>query len=178
MIITDKQEIAEKIKILRTHGSKNKYLHLVEGRNSRLDEIQAGILRVKLKYLDRWNDQRRKKAEIYSGLFLKNGLAEKIAIPKILEQTKPVFNLYVVRAKRRDKLFNFLKAKQIFAEIHYPQPLHLQEVYAGVGHRLGDFPNAELAAQEVISLPAYPEITEEEINLVVEAIKDFYKQNS
>ena len=174
MVVTNDEQIAEKIRMLRVHGSKNKYLHLLEGRNSRLDEIQAGILRVKLKYLNRWNEQRKEKAQGYSEFFLKSGLTNNIVIPKIIEQAKSVFNLYVIRTKQRDELFNFLKAKDIFTAIHYPLPLHLQEVYAELGHKLGDFPNAELAAREVISLPLYPEITLEQINSVVEAIKDFF----
>ena len=178
MVAGDNEQIAEKIRMLRVHGSKNKYFHLVEGRNSRLDEIQAGILRVKLKYLNGWNEQRREKAKIYSELFLKNGLADRVTIPKIVEHTKHVFHLCVVRIKQRDKFLDFLKSKNIFAAVHYPVPLHLQEVYAELGHQLGDFPNAELVAGEVISLPLYPEITQDQISLVVETIKDFFTNNS
>ena len=178
MIVTNNQEISEKIRMLRVHGSKNKYFHLVQGRNSRLDEIQAGILRVKLKYLNKWNEQRRKKAKIYNELIAKSNLAGKVIAPKTVEQTKAVFHLYIARVKHRDELLNYLKSKEIFAAVHYPVPLHLQEVYKEAGYKSGDFPNAELAAREVISLPLYPDITEEQINLVVETIKDFYKQKS
>lgn len=173
MVVTNNEQITEKIRMLRVHGSKNKYFHLLEGRNSRLDEIQAGILRVKLNYLNSWNEQRRQKAKIYSELFRKNGLAEKVIISKILEYTSAVFHLYVVRVKQRDKLLDFLKSENIFAAVHYPVPLHLQEVYKQTGYKSGDFPNAELAAQEVISLPLYPEITQDELNSVVEKTKDF-----
>ena len=176
MVLTNDEQIAEKIKMLRVHGSKNKYCHLLEGRNSRLDEIQAGILRVKLKYLNGWNEQRREKAKIYSELFHQGGLADKLTLAKTVEETKAVFHLYVARTKLRDELLNFLKSKDIFAAVHYPVPLHLQEVYKEGGQKLGDFPDAELAANEVISLPLYPEITQDQINSVVEAIKEFYNQ--
>jgi len=171
--VTNDIKIAEKIKILRVHGSKNKYFHLIKGRNSRLDEIQAGILRVKLKYLNSWNEQRKERARFYDELFLKNRLVNKITLPKIIKDVKHVFHLYVIRIKQRDKLFDFLKSKKIFAGIHYPLPLHLQRVYTELKFKKGDFPNAELAAKEVISLPLYPEVTLKEINSVVEAIKDF-----
>jgi len=178
MVTTDNEQIAEKIRLLRVHGSKNKYFHLFEGRNSRLDEIQAGILRIKLKYLDKWNEQRKEKARIYNELFRKNGLAGKVITPKIEDELiKNVFNLYVVRVKQRDELLQFLKSKSIFAAVHYPQPLHFQEVYSRLGHQPGDFPNAELAAKEVISLPLYPELTLNQINSVAGAIRDFFTGN-
>ena len=176
MTVTDNEQVAEKIRMLRMHGSKNKYFHLVEGRNSRLDEIQAGILRVKLQYLNKWNEQRKEKAKIYNELIDKSNLAAKVITPKTVEKTSPVFHLYVVRAKQRDQLLNFLKSKNIFAAVHYPVPLHLQEVYKGAKHKLGDFPNTELAACEVISLPLYPELSAEEISYIVSCISKFYNQ--
>jgi dTDP-4-amino-4,6-dideoxygalactose transaminase len=177
MIVTSDRQVAEKIKMLRVHGSNNKYFYLLKGRNSRLDEIQAGILRVKLKYLNLWNELRRKKAEIYNKLFLKSSLTNEIILPKTSEYIKHTFHLYITRVKQRDKLINFLKSKNIFAGIHYPLPLHLQKVYKELGYKSGDFPNAELAAREVISLPLYPEIVLEQINSVVETIKEFFEDN-
>lgn len=173
MVITNSEEIAEKIRMLRVHGSKDKYFHLMEGRNSRLDEIQAGILRVKLKYLDSWTEQRIEKAKIYNELFMKNDLAGRITVPRADEDAKHVFHLYVIRTKQRDELVDFLRSNNICAAVHYPKVLHLQQVYAGLEHKLGDFPNAELAAREVISLPLYPEITQEQISFVTETVKDF-----
>lgn len=174
MVVTSDKQINEKLRMLRVHGSKDKYFHLLKGRNSRLDEIQAGILRVKLKYLNKWNEQRQEKARIYDEAFIIQGLGNKITIPKIGENVKHVFNLYVVRVKQRDKLFAFLKSKGIFCGIHYPLPLYLQEVYKEAGYESGDFSNSELAAKEVISLPFYPEISLEQINSVIKAIKDFF----
>lgn len=176
MVVTNNEEVAGKIKMLRVHGSKNKYFHLLQGCNSRLDEIQAGISRVKLRYLNGWNEKRKELAGIYNELFQKNNLADKIIIPRQVAQTNHVFHLYVVRVKERDRLLDFLKSKKIFAGIHYPLPLHLQEVYKEMGQGLGDFPNAELAAKEVISLPLYPELSKDEISCVISCIKEFFNQ--
>ncbi|MFH1045730.1 MAG: DegT/DnrJ/EryC1/StrS family aminotransferase [Candidatus Omnitrophota bacterium] len=174
MVVTNNEKINEQVRMLRVHGSKNKYFHQVEGRNSRLDEIQAGILRIKLNHLNAWNEQRRKNARIYTEAFKAAGLTDKMAVPQEVEGSTHVFHLYVVRVPRRDQLLEFLKSQSIFAAIHYPVPLHLQEVYRGQGHKEGSFPISEKAAREIISLPFYPELTKEEILTVVQAIKEFY----
>lgn len=178
MVVTNDKQVAQKIKMLRVHGSDNKYFHSFPGRNSRLDEMQAGILRIKLKYLVQWNEQRQKKAAAYDRLFRENDLTIKVTIPEVMPQVKHVFNLYVVRAGQRDKLLEFLRSREIFADVHYPLALHQQEVYRDLGYQTGDFPQAELAAREVVSLPFYPEITDEQIELVVWTIKEFYRKGS
>ncbi|MBN3038335.1 MAG: DegT/DnrJ/EryC1/StrS family aminotransferase [Candidatus Omnitrophica bacterium] len=178
MCTTEKEELAEKLRMLRVHGSKNKYQHITEGRNSRLDEIQAGILRIKLQHLNQWNQQRREKARLYTKMFKESGLADKVILPVETKDVKHVFNLYVIRVRHRDELLGFLKSKEIFAAVHYPIPLHLQEVYKQAGHKIGDFPNAELTAREIISLPFFPEISEEQISAVVESIKEFLESNN
>ena len=175
MITTNNEEMVKKILMLRVHGSRDKYFHIIKGRNSRLDEIQASILRVKLKYLGKWNEERFQKSEVYNRFFKESGLLEeKVVLPVVSDNIKHVFNLYVIRAKKRDELFEFLKSKKISTGIHYPLPLHLQEVYKTRGYKRGDFPNSELVAGEVISLPFYPEITEEDIKTVVDTVREFY----
>jgi len=148
----------------------------MKGRNSRLDEIQAAILRVKLKHITRWNESRHQKAAIYNEFFLKSGLRDKINIPEIDEQVKHVFHLYVIRAKQRDELFNFLMSKEISTGVHYPLPLHLQEVYKDRGYAPGDFPNAELVSKKVMSLPIYPELSKDNISYIVSSIGEFYSR--
>ena len=174
MIVTNNQEVSDKARILRVHGSKDKYFHILKGRNSRLDEIQALVLRIKLKYLAKWNEVRRQRAGEYTELFTKNALTEKIKVPKTTIEEKHVFGLYTVRTKERKALIGFLKSKNISTAVHYPLPLHLQEVYKEIGYKAGDFPNAEAASKEVMSLPLYPEMSTDEVYSVVRAIKEFY----
>ncbi|MDD4910460.1 MAG: DegT/DnrJ/EryC1/StrS family aminotransferase [Candidatus Omnitrophica bacterium] len=171
--VTDNQDIADRLRVLRVHGCRERYYCVTRGRNSRLDELQAAILRVKLRYLNKWNEQRIEKAEVYNELFKKSGLSEELAIPGTIREGRHVFHLYVIRLKQRDELLKFLKAKDIIGAVHYPLPLHLQEIYKELSYKKGDLPNAELAAEEVISLPLYPEITKEEITAVAEAVKEF-----
>lgn len=176
MIVTNNSQIDEKVRTLRVHGSRERYFHSIRGRNSRLDEIQAAILKVKLKHITRWNESRYQKAACYNEFFLKSGLCDKISIPEIDKQVKHVFHLYVVRAKQRDELFNFLMSKEISTGVHYPLPLHLQEVYKDRGYAKGDFPNAELVSKKVISLPLYPELSKDHISYIVSSICEFYNQ--
>ncbi|MEK6715181.1 MAG: DegT/DnrJ/EryC1/StrS family aminotransferase [Candidatus Omnitrophota bacterium] len=176
--VTSNKELADKMRILRVHGAVDKYHHSFKGRNSRLDELQAAILRVKLKYLDKWNEARRKNAAIYNKLFLKTGLEKKLVLPKELPDCKHTYHVYAVRSKKRDKLQEFLKTQGVATLMHYPIPIHIEEVYKYLGYKKGDFPNAELVASTIISLPMYPELKEEEIEYVVEAIKRFYNSIS
>jgi dTDP-4-amino-4,6-dideoxygalactose transaminase len=178
MVVTKSGEVAENVLMLRAHGSKQKYIHLREGRNSRLDEIQAGVLRIKLKYLDAWNEQRRQRARMYGELFSKSGLKNNIIIPKTADDVTHAFALYTVRARKRDALRAFLQSKDIATAVHYPMPLHLQDAYKALGYKKGDFPHAESVARQVISLPLYPEMTKEEIEKVAEAIEEFYKEDT
>ncbi|MFH1671316.1 MAG: DegT/DnrJ/EryC1/StrS family aminotransferase [Candidatus Portnoybacteria bacterium] len=171
MVTTNSEEIYGKIRILRNHGEKQKYFHETKGFNSRLDNLQAAVLRVKLKYLDEWNKTRNKWAQLYTSLLEGTSLIT----PRIEPQLCHVFHLYVVRSKKRDKLLNFLKEREIYAGIHYPIPIHLLPAFKNLGYKEGDFPIAERYAREIISLPMFPELTEEKINYIVEIIKEFEK---
>jgi len=170
MVVTDGNKIAQKIKMLRDHGQMKKYEHLVEGYNSRLDEIQAAILRVKLKRLDEQNKLRRKNASIYNQLLED---VDEVVTPFEAEYGKHVYHLYVIRTDRRDELQEYLKSKGIGTGLHYPMPLHLQKAYEYLGYKEGDFPVAEECAKQILSLPMFPELTQEEIEKVVSEIKTF-----
>jgi dTDP-4-amino-4,6-dideoxygalactose transaminase len=199
-VTTNSPEIAAHMRRLRNHGSPQRYVHEEFGWNCRLDAIQAAILRVKLKYVDGWNEARRQRAASYDRLFRESGLASSqsainnqqsaisdlaipypaapddlpIHLPHTAAPAHHVFHQYVVRAFRRDELREFLAARQIGTEIYYPIPLHLQPCFVYLGYREGDFPEAERAAKEVLALPMFPELTEDEQRRVVESIADFY----
>jgi dTDP-4-amino-4,6-dideoxygalactose transaminase len=172
MIITSDAKIAEKAEIYRNHGGKDKYFVVVHGFNSRLDSLQAAILRVKLNYLDEWTAKRRQKAGLYYKLL--NG-TKGIHVPGVVPENYHVFNYYTIRATERDKLQKHLNSQGIATAIYYPMPLHLQEVYKPLGHKAGDFPVSEHAAKEVLSLPMYPELEDEHIEYIAGQIKLFYK---
>ena len=181
MVTTSNMEMAEHMRRLRNHGSSRRYHHEEFGWNARMDAIQAAILRVKLPHLAKWNQQRRDHAATYDRLFAEAGLMSSIASEKTpmqpLETSKQgdhVFHQYVIRAQRRDELREFLAQKNIGAEVYYPVPLHLQPCFAYLGYREGDLPVAEGAANEVLALPMFPELTEDEQEYVVMCIADFY----
>jgi dTDP-4-amino-4,6-dideoxygalactose transaminase len=174
MVVTDGNKIAQKIKMLRDHGQMKKYEHLVEGYNSRLDEIQAAILRVKLKRLDERNKLRRKNASIYDEL-LKD--VDGVITPFEAEYAKHVYHLYVIRTEKRDELQEYLKSEGIGTGLHYPIPLHLQKAYEYLGYKEGDFPVAEKCAKQILSLPMFPELTREQIEKVVSEIKTFFARH-
>ena len=171
-IVTNDGNLAEKIKILRNHGQKQKYFHEIKGFNSRLDNLQAAILRIKLRYLDEWNKARNKWAQLYTEL-LKGSSA---ITPAVESWAYHVFHLYVIRHQKRDELLNFLKEKGIFAGIHYPIPIHLLPAFKDLGYKNGDFPIAEKYAEEILSLPMFPELTEENVRYIVNAIEEFEKK--
>jgi hypothetical protein len=171
MIVTNDDELAEKISLLRVHGSFKKYMHSMVGYNSRLDELQAAVLRVKLKYIDAWNDARRKKARLYSEL-LKD---TPVAVPGEEKNGRHVYHLFTLRAPKRDELSAYLKEKGIPTGIYYPLPLHLQEVYKNLGYKEGDLPAAETLCKENISLPLYPELPEEHMEYIALQIHKFYE---
>ncbi len=175
MVVTRDHELAEKIRILRIHGAQPKYYHRVIGINSRLDALQAAILRVKLKYLEHWTDERRINARRYRVLFSQSGLIPScIGLPEVKTGYFHIFNQFVIRAKRRDALRQHLERKGIGNEIYYPVPLHLQECYRSLGYHPGDLPQSEKAARETVALPIYPEITLRQQEKVVQAIQGFY----
>jgi len=166
MVLTNNDEISEKVKLLRNYGQKKKYYHLINGFNSRLDELQAAILRVKLKKLEEWNDKRRKNAKIYNELLKKTG----VTLPVEKMCVKHVYHQYVIRIKNRDKLQSWLKSKGVMTDIHYPIPIHLQKVYAPLEIKKGSLQIVEKFIKEIISLPIYPELKEEQIEKIIQLI--------
>lgn len=192
MVITNDRALSDKIKMLRIHGQADRYRHEVEGRNSRLDELQAAILRVKLRYLDGWNDSRRKNAALYCRLFENLNKTGKLTIPVEKKDRKHVYNIYSVKIgerdnpaeagrsaalrrvpSQRDKLRESLTVNGIATAVYYPMPLHLQPVYRRFGWKEGDFPLSEKACEEALALPVFPELKEEEIIFIAQRVIDF-----
>lgn len=176
MIVTKDSKIAKKIKLLRVHGAKTKYCHDVLGFNSRLDELQASILNLKFKYIELWTQRRRELALLYNNLFQEHirtdGLS--IKLPQEPDYAYHVYHQYTIQTKQRDKLQNYLKSYGIASTIYYPIPLHLQKVYSSLDYHQGDFPVSEDACNEVLSLPMFPELTNEEVEIIVNAITSFF----
>jgi dTDP-4-amino-4,6-dideoxygalactose transaminase len=166
--------LAERMSVLRVHGGKPKYYHALIGGNFRIDELQAAVLRVKLKYLDDWTRGRQRNAAYYDEKFARAGLTPRLRTPHKVARGRHIYNQYVVRAERRDELRAFLTERQIGTEIYYPVPLHLQECFAYLGYAPGDFVHAERAATETLALPIYPELSSEQLEAVVAAIAEFY----
>lgn len=171
-ITTDDEIVAEKVRMLRNYGSKEKYHHEMVGYNMRLDELQAAFLSVKLKYLESWTTERQRLAVLYN-----KGFADipEVITPQKAEKADHVYHLYVIRVSDRDSLQQYLKANGISTLIHYPIPLHLQKAYSGLKYRVGDFPVTEEIARTVLSLPLWPGMSEANVKAVVNAIRDFYK---
>ncbi len=172
MVVTNSAELAARIRSLRNHGQAGKYLSSEPGWNSRLDEIQAAILRVKLRHLSNWQRARQSHAAEYHRLLS--------ALPGVMPPLAPegfehVYHQYTIRVEKRDALQRYLADRKIESTVYYPYPLHLQPLYSPLGHQAGDFPHAERAAQEVLSLPMYPELRNEQIARVVEAVAEFLK---
>ena len=176
IMTTDDQGLAESLSMLRVHGSRVRYLHEAVGINSRLDALQAAILHVKLKYLDQWNEGRRRNADRYQRLFTQANLLDRVTLPPTASGNFHVYNQYTVRVPRRDELRDFLREKGIGSEVYYPLPMHLQNCYQDLGHRKGSFPLSEQAAQEVLSLPVYAELTEAQQSYVVEMMAEYYRR--
>jgi dTDP-4-amino-4,6-dideoxygalactose transaminase len=184
LVTTSDPQLAARARSLRAHGMTRRYYHDEVGWNSRLDAIQAAILEVKLRYLPEWNRQRRSHAARYDELFRAAGLAaapataastkDGVVLPCTDPRATHIFHQYVVRVPRRDDLRDFLTARGIGSEIYYPVPLHLQAAFKELGYKHGDFPHAERAAAEVLALPIYPELRDDEQQAVVEAIRTFY----
>jgi dTDP-4-amino-4,6-dideoxygalactose transaminase len=178
MITTNDPQLAQRLRILRVHGARKKYRYELLGINSRLDALQAAILRVKLRYLDNWAEGRRRNAETYRELFAEYQLTEQLALPCAPETSFHVYNQFSIRAPRRDELQGYLRDRGIPTEVYYPSPLHVEPAFAYLGHRIGDFPNAEAACREVLSLPIYPELTLDQQRAVVAAISHFYQRGT
>ncbi|MFQ5586039.1 MAG: DegT/DnrJ/EryC1/StrS family aminotransferase [Thermodesulfobacteriota bacterium] len=175
MVVTGRKGIADRLRILRVHGSKTKYYHRYVGINSRLDEIQAAVLRPKLVRLTKWEEGRIRNARRYDSLFKAGGLMNIVSLPVIHPDNRSIFNQYVVRVKRRDALRRYLTEEGIGTEIYYPVPLHLQRCFREFGYKRGDLPVSERAARETIALPIYPELKEQEQRYVVDTIGAFYR---
>jgi len=180
MVTTNSDALAERVKMLRQHGMRRRYYHDELGWNTRMDGFQGAVLAVKLKYIGAWTEARRALAARYHALFVQAGLAEAgpypehgVVLPRELPGARHVWHQYVIRAPRRDALREFLSARGIGSEIYYPLPLHQQEALKGLGYAEGDFPEAERAAREVLALPIFPELREDEQQTVVAAIAEF-----
>ncbi len=185
-VTTNDEQLAARVRCLRSHGSRQRYYHEEIGWNSRLDAMQAAVLRVKLKHIDDWNQARRMLACRYHGLFGSSGLVQDVTQPvnaqapiallATLPEAYHIYHQYVVRAFRRDELRTFLAQQGIGTEIYYPVPLHLQECFAYLGYKAGDFPESERASKEALALPIFPELREDEQQRVVAAIAEFYSR--
>jgi dTDP-4-amino-4,6-dideoxygalactose transaminase len=177
MITTNDQALADSLSMLRVHGSRVRYLHEAVGINSRLDALQAAILHIKLKYLDQWAEGRRRNAAQYEQLFTQAGLIGRVTLPVTHKENFHVYNQYTIRAPKRDDLRAYLKDKGVGTEIYYPLPMHLQNCYKNLGHHKGSFPISEQAAEEVLSLPVFAELSEEHLAYVVDTIAEFYRRS-
>jgi dTDP-4-amino-4,6-dideoxygalactose transaminase len=184
MVLAHDPTLAERVRALRTHGGLDRYRHDMVGVNSRLDELQAAVLRVKLRYLDDWIAARQARAARYDQLFQKAGLAgapgrldaaQPVALPVIAARCTHIFYVYAVRVCQRDRLRAYLAERGVDTDVYYPVPLHLQPCFAPLRYRRGDFPGAEQAAQESLALPMYPELSEAQQAYVVEQIANFYR---
>jgi dTDP-4-amino-4,6-dideoxygalactose transaminase len=182
MVVTSDSELAERIRVLRVHGSKPKYYHKLIGGNFRLDTIQAAVLNVKLNYLDGWTKKRQENAIRYEDLFKNSGPVRvgKVQLPLPVYRESGakhyhIYNQFVLRVEQRDALLAYLKDKGIGSEIYYPVPFHLQECFGYLGYKGGDFPESERAAKETIAIPIYPELTEEQQEEVVATVVQFYR---
>jgi dTDP-4-amino-4,6-dideoxygalactose transaminase len=173
-VVTDDAEVARRVRLLREHGSEQKYRHEIVGYNFRLEGIQGAVLNVKLKYLDGWNDQRRAHAARYRELLTDaNNEGDALLLPQELPYARHIYHLYVVQTEARDALQKHLSAAGIQTGIHYPVPVHLQPAYRSLGHRPGDFPVAERQAARVLSLPMFPELSDVQIARVTESLRAF-----
>ncbi len=175
LVTTEESGLADKLRLLRVHGTAQKYHHEILGVNSRLDALQAAILRVKLRYLAGWTSSRQLHADRYRGLFEEANLGDRVKVPAVPPSAfVHVYNQFSIRCHERDALREFLRSRQIPTEIYYPLPLHLQPAFAYLSYSRGQFPQAELASQDVLALPVYPELTESQQHAVVNAISEFY----
>jgi dTDP-4-amino-4,6-dideoxygalactose transaminase len=179
LVTTRDAELAEHMRRLRNHGSPQRYLHEEFGWNCRMDAMQAAVLRVKLAHIEEWNEKRRERAGVYDRMLTGAGLVSQTAGAPVRQldvsaSGHHVFHQYVIRASQRDELRQFLGERRISTEVYYPIPLHLQPCFAYLGYAEGDLPEAELAAREVLALPMFPELMEDEQRRVVESIAEFY----
>ena len=178
MITTSDPELAERISVLRDHGSRKKYHYDLLGMNSRLDSLQAAILLVKFKHLEALTKARRRNADRYRHLFQQAGLDMVITLPDEPEGVRHVYNQFVIRAPKRDQLKEYLRNCGIPTEIYYPSPLHLQPAFAALGYGAGAFPQSEEASRHVLALPVFPRMTEEQQKMVVQSVAQFFSERA
>ena len=176
MITTNNPDLAERLRILRAHGSRAKYQYEILGINSRLDSLQAAILKAKLSHLEEWTTARRRNADLYRTLFSDFGLDGIVQLPAAIHDRTHVYNQFVIRTSRRDDLREYLRGKGIPSEIYYPHALHLQRAFSYLGYQRGDFPKAEVASSQVLALPIYPELSFDQQHMVAAAIAQFFAQ--
>ena len=183
MVVTNDAQRAEKLRIVRGHGSKPKYHHKVIGGNFRLDALQAAVISAKLPHLDAWTAGRQKNAKRYDRLFEEAGLvtaaqdSSRVGLPKV-QENRHIYNQYVIRVSHRDQLQESLKGQGVGTEVYYPVPMHLQECFAYLGHKAGSFPESEKAANQTLAIPVHPELSEAEAQYVVGCVRDFYAKDS
>ncbi len=177
MLVTNDLDHARRLHMLRVHGEERKYFHKLVGLNSRLDALQAAVLRVKLPHLDAWTVARQRNAQQYELMFGDAGIADKIDLPFVRTGARHIFHQFVIRVRdgRRDALREHLRARGVGTDVYYPLPLHLQECFAFLGYKPGDFPIAEAAAQETLALPVYPELTADQQDYVVSSVAEFFR---
>jgi len=176
MCVTNDPALAEKLDILRVHGGKPKYFHSYIGGNFRIDELQAAVLNVKLEHLDKWSAGRQKNAAYYDAAFARADLGRAVQTPVALPGHRHIYNQYMVRVRDRDLLRQHLTANAVGTEIYYPVPLHLQKCFAYLGHGRGAYPESERAAEEVLALPIFPELTDKQLQYVVDTIAAFFSR--
>lgn len=172
-VVTNDAELAEKIRVLRDHGQARKYFHSMIGWNARMDGFQGAVLSVKLKHLPAWNDARKRNARLYDELLAD---ADDVITPVEVDRAGHVYHVYAIRTKDRDAIINYLAEKNVYCGIHYPMPIHLQNAYSFLGKGKGSFPVAEKCAEQLVSLPMFPELSEEQIEYVVRETKHFIAQ--
>lgn len=178
MMTTDDPDLAQRLKCLRVHGDVGQYEHIEVGMNSRLDSLQAAVLRVKLKRLDDWSEARQRNADHYAEMFRREGILDTIVLPKIGPNRRHVFNQYCIRVRQghRDQMMQQLKARKIGCAVYYPKPLHLQKCFKSLGYRPGQFPEAEAASRDILALPSYPELPANHQVRIVAAVSDICKE--
>jgi dTDP-4-amino-4,6-dideoxygalactose transaminase len=175
MVLTSSQQLADRVRLLRTHGGHARYFHSTVGFNSRLDELQAAVLRVKLPYLEKWSRTRRENALRYGKDFEAFGLLSQVTPPPILPDRSHIFHQYVIRCRMRDELKTFLKSHGVSTEIYYPVSLHEQECFRHLGYAAADLPVSHNASKETLALPIYPELADKQKSYVVQSIAEFYE---
>ena len=176
MCVTNDTGLAERMEILRVHGGKPKYYHAFIGGNFRIDELQAAVLNIKLKHLDAWSAGRQRNAAYYDAAFARAEVADAVQTPHVVSGVRHIYNQYVIRARDRDALRAHLASAGVGTEVYYPVPLHLQQCFASLGHRAGEFPQSERAALETLALPIYPELAEAQLQYVVDTIAAYYRR--